>query len=304
MKRLITLFLMLGVLGIYGQTTETEIQADTTQQVDTIIKVDTIGIEKNPQTMDIVSSEDSSILKQNKSDTLKTTNNEIYCCCMLDWRGFQKRQSQDSSAYSIGYTMNVYPRVFYSLYDGQTFLGAGQDGYFSAGNLFCFFNAISIVYYARTPLKQPIYLGLDLGFSTSFDENGNYFAVLDTGFGFPSRGEDKNNFHFYFIEANIKTKINFVETGVILGVCNLYQDFIAYKENVEYDFRINRYCSIFGVQADVVYSISNAFQLKMGMSLKKYTQLINQANDSIHLLSVEKMKFCLFTHSINFSYIF
>ncbi|MGD9679323.1 MAG: hypothetical protein AB7V16_13360 [Vulcanibacillus sp.] len=310
MKKLMTLFLVIEVLGIYGQTSESEIQAealteaDTIQQVDTITLPDTIDVEKKLQTSDFELTEDSSIIKQNENDELKRKNNEIYCCCMLDWRGFQKRQNQDSSVYSIGYTMNVYPRVFYSLYDGQTFLGAGQDGYFWAGHLFCLFNSISIVYYTRTPFKQPIYWGLDLGFSTSFDVNGKYFAVLDTGFGVPSLGEDKNNFHFYFIEANTKTKINFVETGVILGVCNLYQDFIAYKENVEYDFRINRYCSILGVQADAVYSISNEFQLKMGMSLRNYTQLKNQANDSIHILSVEKMKFYLLTHSISFRYLF
>ncbi|MGD9679325.1 MAG: hypothetical protein AB7V16_13370 [Vulcanibacillus sp.] len=58
MKRLLTLFLVIGVLGIYGQTTECEIQTETQAEIDTIQQADTVKINEQQN-------EDTSVIKEN-----------------------------------------------------------------------------------------------------------------------------------------------------------------------------------------------------------------------------------------------
>ncbi len=88
MKRLITLFLVLGVLGVYSQTTEGEIQseADIKQQADTTQNADTIKIneQENEDTSVIRENIDSmDVLEKSDDDSLITIKKNPW---LYDWR--------------------------------------------------------------------------------------------------------------------------------------------------------------------------------------------------------------------------
>jgi hypothetical protein len=102
MKKLLTLFLVLGVLGIYGQITEAElqIQADTTQNADTIIQTDTIGTENLQIEGDTASSiKDSLFTEESKKDQqeiIEKKESSVSCCLS------GKNQPEQKSKWSFG----------------------------------------------------------------------------------------------------------------------------------------------------------------------------------------------------------
>ncbi|MDD3803488.1 MAG: hypothetical protein PHW02_03755 [bacterium] len=102
MKRLLTLFLVIGVLGIYGQTTEGElkIQTDTTQNADTIIKADTIGTENLQIEGDTAASIKDSLfteeIKKDQQEIIEKKVSPISCCLS------GKNQSEQKSKWSFG----------------------------------------------------------------------------------------------------------------------------------------------------------------------------------------------------------
>ncbi|MGE3062948.1 MAG: hypothetical protein AB7T10_04875 [bacterium] len=102
MKKLLTLFLVIGVLGLYGQTTEGEIQteATTTQQVDTITLPDTIDVKELQIEDDTASSIKDSLFtgesKKDQKEIIEKKDSPISCCLN------GKTQSEQKSKWNFG----------------------------------------------------------------------------------------------------------------------------------------------------------------------------------------------------------
>ena len=100
MKRLLTLFLVIGVLGIHGQTTEGDIK----QQADTIIKADTIGTENLQIEGDTESSIKDSLfteeIKKDQQEIMEKKESPVSCCLS------GKNQSEQKSKWSFGIGYN------------------------------------------------------------------------------------------------------------------------------------------------------------------------------------------------------
>ncbi|MGE3062943.1 MAG: hypothetical protein AB7T10_04850 [bacterium] len=312
MKRLLTLFLVIGVVEMYGQTiegelqTETQAETDTIQQADTITLPDTIDVEKKLQTSDFELTEDSSIIKQNENDELKRKNNEIYCCCMLDWRGFQKRQNQDSSAYSIGYTLNVYPRVFYSLYDGRTFLGADQDGYLFAGNPFCLFHKIEVSHNMNLLNKILFKIGYNYEYSNSIDKVADVY-VKSSNLEYSLRYYNGLNlFTFHSLGINMYKEFGCFRMGLSNGITYMKQEFYAvYLSDDEwYDIDVNRFHYQIGMNAGINYTVSNHVTLNFGMEYKKYFQMASYVNYPNIIYDVSKINPGMVMHYITLTFNF
>jgi len=103
MKRLLTLFLVIGVMGIYGQTTETEIQADTTQQADIIIQGDTIRPKNLQVEGDTASSIKDSLfteeIKKDQQEIIEKKDNSVSCCLI----GKNHPEQKSKWSFGIGY---------------------------------------------------------------------------------------------------------------------------------------------------------------------------------------------------------
>jgi hypothetical protein len=308
------LFLVIGVLGIYGQTTEgdDEIIPDSIKAETKIIPESKVFINDNNKLTDKnVSNKETKtyccfqgilapVFKQYENDTLKSTNDEVYCCCMIDLRGFQKENCQDSSAYSIGYTLNVYPRVFYSPYDGQTFLGAGQDGYLRAGNPLCLFHKIEICHNINLLNKIPFKIGYNYEYSNSIDKVADVY-VKSSNIEYSLRYYNGLNlFTFHSLGINMYKESGCFRMGLSNGITYMKQEFYAvYLGDDEwYNIDVNRLHYQIGVNAGINYTVSNHVTLSFGMEYKRYFQMTSYVNYPDIIYEVNKINLGIVTHFI------
>ncbi|MGE3062195.1 MAG: hypothetical protein AB7T10_00965 [bacterium] len=312
MKRLLTLFLVIGVLGVYGQTIEgamqieTQAEIDTTQQVDTIVLPDTIDVKELQIEYDTASSiKDSLFTRENKIDQEEENEkkeNLLSCCCLGE------KKEQRKSNFSIGYTLGVYPRILWAVYGGEELRGA-TDGFYIYGNWVCLFHGIEISHNLNLIKRFPMKLGYSYEYSNSFNiVNLLHVSEFNSDYEI-SHYHGLNSFTFHSISINAIKDILFFRIGLSEGVTILSQKFNSYFETDEgyeqYGIEVSRKCFQSGVNAGLNLSFfKDRMMLYLGLAYKMYFQFKSNINYPNIIYKVDELNPKMLNHTIKISYNF
>lgn len=185
MKRLLTLFLVIGVMGIYGQTTEGELQieADTIQQADTIIKADTIDTEKLQIEGDTASSIKDSLfteeIKKDQQEIIEKKESPVSCCLS----GKNQPVQESKWSFGIGYVgsyNSAIPDMLadYVLYQVEWFGELSLYDWFRLYNYWT--NGLELNYLRKLGNKNWFELNLLTGyFLAGYKDNKGIYSYYD-----------------------------------------------------------------------------------------------------------------------------
>ncbi|MDD3803784.1 MAG: hypothetical protein PHW02_05290 [bacterium] len=306
MKRLLTMFLMIGVLGVYGQSTEGEMQieANTTQQADTIIQVDTIGIKNLQIEGDTASLIKDSLLteeiKKDQQEIMEKKVSPLSCCCL----GGKKEQRK--SNVSIGYTLGIYPRLLALIYGGKEF-GPATDFIYPYGNWICLFHGIEISHNLNLIKSFPLKIGYGYEYSNSFDRVRELYFERDSTY-YISYYQKLNLFEFNSLYVFISKELNLYYFAVRNGFTFIEQRVNPYPFDREDDgtyLIVNRYFYQTGVSAGFKLSfIDDRLALYLGLDYKMYFQYKSSTNYPDIIYKVEEINPKMLNHTIKILYNF
>ncbi|MGE3063470.1 MAG: hypothetical protein AB7T10_07555 [bacterium] len=304
MKKLMTLFLMIGVLGIYGQTTEGELQTETQAETDTIQQADTITL---PDTIDVKelqieddtasSIKDSLFTGENKIDQEKENEKKeslLSCCCLGE------KKEQRKSNFSIGYTLGVYPRILALIYGGQEF-GPATDFIYLYGNWICLFHGIEISHNLNLIKSFPLKIGYSYEYSNSFDRVRELYFEKDSSY-YISYYHKLNLFTFNSLNVTILKEMNLIYFAINNGFTFIKQKVNPYPYDREDDgtyLIINRYFYQTGINAGFRISFyDNRISLYLGMDYKMYFQFKASTNYPDIIYKVDELYPKMMNHTI------
>jgi len=281
MKGLITMFFVLGVLGVYSQTTEGEIQseadikqqADTTQQADTIIKVDTIGIENLQIDGDTASLIKDSLLteeiKKDQQAVIEKKDSSISCC--LGGKNHPEQKSKWS--FGIGYCNETSLRLgaLTVAWESNDALALPWPEDFP----FIFSNGI-VLSFSKPAKNKYLYL-LELRILKPLPLKQNlYWNCLTSEVGTDS---------FYMIHSRIENYYDLKEFELGIGLKRsiysllLYADYTTAEQRLKYYFdndismvSVNRKYLGYNIKIGIDYLLKNIL-IKIGFNISKTYQI-------------------------------
>jgi len=268
---------VLGVLGIYSQTTEGEIQseADTTQQVDTIIKVDTIGAKNLQIEGDTDSSiKGSSFTEESKKDQQKIIekkDNSVSCCLI----GKNQPEQESKWSFGIGYCNETSLRL-----GALTVAWESNDVPAPPWPKDCPLIMLNgIIFCFEHDLNKTFSQGFDFSILKSFTLHENRFLNLLVWDTVKLIG---NDYDLCFLNLNYFNSIKMLKLSLgityLMGVQNLLQGYWEgwgtgnFRKVVTNRIRINRHYLGLNSNGGIDIFI-NKFEMNIGLSFSNLRQL-------------------------------